>query len=382
MIRMFSPSAVARKRVLLRVDFNVPIRSRHVLDEYDIARALPTVRALIRFGARVVLLSHHSAPRQSLVALTPVLSRRLGRPVSFLRNPFTPRARALIRRARAGRVFLCENVRFWPGEQANRPGFAKRLAALGEVFVNEAFGELHRPHASIVGLPRFLPSFAGPLVAREIMLLDRFRLRPKRPLVLVIGGAKTETKLPLLKRFLRRADRVVVGGAVANTLLRARGLSVGRSLAPSTRVTGLRSIARSPRVLLPVDAVVAPFGRPGSRRRSAVVSEVRPGEAIYDIGLQTRRLFSRALAGAGSVIWNGPMGFTEKRSYEHGTRAVARALAKIGRRVLVGGGDTVAFLNRHKLLQRFPWVSTGGGAMLAYLAGQKLPGLEALKKHQ
>ncbi len=376
MLRYLSRTPILNKCVLVRVDFNVPIRGRGVLDAYDIHRALPSIRQLIKQGNTVVLLSHHSDDRQTLAPVAPLLARMLRRPVTFLRNPLSSRAREAVRRARPPRrVFLAENVRFWRGERRNSRPFARSLAALGDVFINEAFGELHRPYASIVGIPRFLPSFAGPLVMAELEMLRPFAHRPKRPLIGVFGGAKIETKLRILDRFSRIADHLLIGGGVANTLLRARGFPIGRSLA-GRATAAIRRLARSRKVLLPSDVIVAGGGH---RARNAPVTGVGLRERIYDIGPQTRSRFRRAIRSGRTIVWNGPLGLAEERRYAGGTLAIARALARHRGAVLVGGGDTVAFLGRTRLLQKFKYVSTGGGAMIAYLAGQKLPGLEALK---
>ena len=381
MIRYLRPSAIRRRRVLLRVDFNVPIRRGRAADEFDIVRVLPTVRALVAGRNTCILLSHHSDPHQSLRPLLPRLSRHLGRPVAFLAQPLLSAARRRVAIARPGTVFLAENVRFWPGEQANSVPFARALARLGDVFVNEAFGECHRPYASIIGIPRFLLSYAGPLLRAEMRMLDRFRFRPRRPFLGVLGGAKVSTKLPLLRRFLRRADGVLVGGAMANVLLRARGISVGRSRVDGG-FPGLGALARSPRLLLPLDARVIKVGKRPHGRRTVLITGVASDEAIADIGPLTGRIFRDAIARARTVIWNGPLGRVEERPYAAGTRSLARSLLRPGLAVLIGGGDTVASLNRMRLLSRFKHISTGGGALLAYLAGEKLPGLEALKRRR
>ncbi|MDP3727036.1 MAG: phosphoglycerate kinase [bacterium] len=375
MIHYLSKAIPRAKRVLVRADLNVPIRGRRVLDAFDIVRVLPIIQKLIRRGNRVIILSHHSDERQSLAPLVPHLTRMLGRRVTFLRDLSGPRARRRVRSAGPGAVFLGENVRFWRGERRASSSFARSLAALGEVFVNDAFGELHRPYASMIGIPRYLPSFAGPLIASELKMLDRFIRRPARPLVGVFGGAKMETKLPILRRFSRFADQVLVGGGVANTLLRARGFAIGRSLsAPMS--AAIRRLARSEKIVLPIDVVVVRT----TQYRNIPVTLVEPRDRIVDIGPKTQARFQRILGSARTVVWNGPLGLAEEKRYAGGTLAVARALARHRGSVLVGGGDTVAFLGRTRLLARFKYVSTGGGAMLAYLAGEKLPGLEALKR--
>lgn len=378
MLRYLSKASIRGKRVLLRVDFNVPIVGREVRDEYDILRVLPTIRFLVLRRNVCVLLSHHSDEHQSLAPVASALGKRLGRSVVFVKNPFSPKSRAALRQARPGAIFLVENLRFWPGEKANSRSFARRLAGLGEVFVNEAFGELHRPYASVVGLPRFLPSFAGPLVASEIRMLSRFINRPQRPLLGIFGGAKIKTKIPILRRFSHLADRVLVGGAIANALLRSRGIPVGTSPVDGG-TKGIRQMAHSSKIVLPLDVVVS-SGRKG-RNRAVPVGGVGKSDIIYDIGPMTRRAFARFLRPARSIVWNGPLGLVEVKPYQQGTAMIARTLARQHRaQVLVGGGDTIAFLNRIDLLKKFKHVSTGGGAMLAYLAGEKLPGLEAIKK--
>lgn len=381
MLRYLSKARIRGQRVLLRVDFNVPIAGATVEDDFDLIRVLPTIQALRRWGNVSILLSHHSAPHQSLAPVAPRLAKLLGSAVTFLRNPFTRAAALAIRRAKPGAVLLVENLRLWKGERANVSTFARSLARLGEAYVNDAFGESHRPYASMVGIPRMLPSFAGPLIAAELKMLNGFLREPKRPLVGIIGGAKLTTKIPLLRRFNRIAEHILVGGAVANALLAARGERVGRMPAEG-RIPGIGVLARSARLMLPIDAVVG--GWRGERARTVSLNRLGTRDAMYDIGRETQRMFCRTLGEARTVIWNGPLGLVEVKQYRQGTAAVARVLAQGRARILVGGGDTVAFLHRLGLLGKFKYVSTGGGAMLAYLAGEKLPGLEALKhgKHE
>ncbi len=364
--------------MLLRVDFNVPIVGRKVQDDFRIVASLPTIRQLLRGRNTVILLSHHTDKRQTLAPVAKHLATFLRQPVRFVRDPLGRKFRAQIRRSGRGNLFLVENLTRWRGEGNEDVHFAKRFSRLGDVFVNDSFGEAHRRRALITVIPRFLPSFLGPLFRRELARLDRVLRHPARPLVGIFGGAKIETKLAILQRFYRIADRVLVGGAVANTLLAARGVSVGRS-----RIEGVSSVvrrlARSPQLVLPIDAVVL-SERPQRRIRVTPITAIARDEVIYDIGPKTQRLFSEIVAGARTIVWNGPLGLQELPQYARGTRALARALARRGSRVIVGGGDTVDFLARAKLLNRFKHVSTGGGAMLAYLAGEKLPALEALRR--
>ena len=292
-------------------------------------------------------------------------------PVAFLTEPRTYRLPQ-------ASVILVENLRFWKGEEAEDGRFARILASLGDAFVNDAFAVAHRRGASITVLPKILPSYLGPLFEHEIRELRSLEQRPRRPFVAVFGGVKIETKVKLLKRMVRLADRVLVGGALANPLLRERGIAVA---VPPINDEGarvaVRALARSPTIVLPVDGVM---GRsPGARQRTGSVLGMKRGEGIYDAGPATVRAFRRELRGARTIIWNGPLGLVEMPTFQKGTLGLVRAIGRSRARSIVGGGDTIAWLERRGLLKHFDYLSTGGGAMLAYLAGEKLPGLEALK---
>ena len=357
--------------MLLRVDFNVPIVRGKVMGDFRVRAHLPAIRSLLLGENRIILLSHHSDRRQSIRPLAKHLGTLLKIPVAFLSDPS---AAALP----PGPIVLVENLRFWNGEEAEDGTFARMLASRGDVFVNDAFAVAHRRGASITVLPRILPSYLGPLFEREIAELKRLEKNPQRPLVAVFGGAKIETKVKLLKRMVRLADRVLVGGALANPFLRARGATVSL---PSTKDAAARAaitaLARSPKIVLPVDGVM---GRsPGARQRTGSLDRVQQGEGIYDAGPATVRLFGRELAQSRTIIWNGPLGIVEMPAFRKGTLGLVRAIGRSRGRSIVGGGDTIAWLEGRGLLKHFDYVSTGGGAMLAYLAGEKLPGLEALK---
>ncbi|OHA08960.1 MAG: phosphoglycerate kinase [Candidatus Sungbacteria bacterium RIFCSPLOWO2_01_FULL_59_16] len=376
MLRSFSHAPLSRRRVLVRVDFNVPIVGQSVGDDFRIRAALPTIRRLLGRGNRVILLSHASDPRQTLKPVARRLTRILGEPVAFIMNPFGGRKDFF---PGGIRVALVENLRFWRGEESCSRAFARALARLGDAYVNDAFGAAHRKGASLTILPRLLPSLIGLLFERELRELDRVLLRPRHPLVAVLGGAKIETKLGILRRFERVADRVLVGGAVANVLLRARGVSVGRSSGSAEPITReVRRLAQSPKILLPRDARI----RRNRRGRVLIIplGRLAPGDSVLDVGPRTVAEFRRALAPARTVVWNGPLGLAEEPAFAIATLAIARALSRSRAEVVVGGGDTVAVLDRAGLAGTFRHVSTGGGAMLAYLAGEKLPALEALKK--
>lgn len=342
MLRYLSQSSVRNKRVILRVDFNVPIRGRRVLGDFRIRSALPTIRKLSAAGNMIVILSHHSDRGQTLRPVAVRLGRLLGEPVAFISDP--ARFRPAAPRFRVVKMFLVENLRFWRGEERGDPAFVRLLARLGEVFVNDAFGVAHRRAASTEGLPRLLPSYLGLLFERELRVLDRVRRKPVRPYVVIIGGTKLETKLRLLERSLRVADRVLVGGVIAAELL-----------------AGHARLVQNRKLLLATD---------GPMR----------GRRLADIGPESIRRFVAAIRSSRTVVWNGPLGIAETARYAKGTAAISRALARSRASVIVGGGDTVAFLERAGLTGAFDHVSTGGGAMIAYLAGEKLPALEALKQ--
>lgn len=378
MLRTLTSSVFRGKRALVRVDFNVPIVRGRAADDFRIRAAIPTIRYLIARRNTVILLSHHSDNRQSLLPAAKRLAVLLGRPVRFVRDPSSRNFIKTLARS-DGRVFLLENLRFWEGEESCDPAFARSLARIGDVYVNDAFGVLHRRAASLTVLPRLLPSFLGFRAARELAMLDRVLQRPARPLVAIFGGAKIDTKLAALRRFSSLADKLLLGGGIANTLLLARGVAVGRSLATAP-TPAIRRYARSPRLILPIDAVVAHTPPGGVQARVVAIGRVRATERICDIGPQTAALFRRSLRPARTVVWNGPLGLVEDKRFRAGTVALARALAAGGKQVVIGGGDTVAFLRQAGLVRRSMYISTGGGAMLAYLAREKLPGLEALKQ--
>lgn len=390
MIRHLSHSRIKKRRVLLRVDFNAPIAGGVVMNDFRMRAHLPAIRKLLRGGNTVILLSHHSNRRQTLLPIARRLGSLLGASVFFVKNP-----NRIIQTPKEKRLILFENLRFWPGEEGESRAFAQVLARWGDCFVNDAFAVAHRRGASITVLPRLLPSYLGPLFEKEFKMLDMVVKNPKRPLIAVFGGAKIDTKLALLRRFVRLADKVLVAGALANALLRARGFSVGRSAIDGRfPATMLRRIAASKKIILPVDALAARSLRAGrkvgmappvrfsglGRGITRPIGAIKRNEIIGDIGPETVILFRNVLCRARTAVWNGPLGIAEVGAFSSGTRSLARALARSRARVIVGGGDTAAFLARERMIKKFRRVSTGGGAMLAYLSGEKLPAIEALRK--
>ena len=384
------PADLAGKRALVRVDYNVPLEADRVADVTRVEASLSTLRWLLRHGARPVLLSHLGRPggrlnaALSLAPVAPVLADLLGAGVDFAAPCDGESALGASRGLAAGRILLLENTRFLPGETTNDDTLAGRLARLGDVFVNDAFGTLHRAHASTAGVPtRLRPAVAGLLVERELGALDALA-DPPRPFVVAFGGAKIGDKIDLMRRFLERADVVLVGGAMANTFLRARGMDTGASLVEESALEVARSIlAASPdRVRLPVDVTVTDrLGDPAATTRDVTVDSIAPGMAAVDVGPVTRARYAEEIRGAASFFWNGPMGLFEDPRYAAGTFAIAEAAAHIsdaGRFAVIGGGDSAAAVRRAGLMERVSHVCTGGGAALEYLASGRLPGLDFL----
>jgi phosphoglycerate kinase len=393
-LRTLDDLDVAGRRVLVRADFNVPLKEGRVADPTRIARTLPTLEELVRRGGRPLVLSHlgrpkgKPAPELSLAPVAQALAEAAKRPVAFARDCVGREAEAAVARAADGGFVLFENVRFHAGEEKNDAAFAGALAALGEAYVNDAFACAHRAHASTEALARLLPAAAGRLMQAEIEALERALESPARPLVAVVGGAKVSTKLEVLENLLGRVDALVIGGAMANTFLLARGADVGRSLVEPELVETARRILESARakgveIALPVDAVVARALAEGAEGRSERLDAVPADAMILDIGPRSVADLSARIEKAATVVWNGPLGAFEVKPFDAGTNAVARAVARLTRegRVLsvAGGGDTVAALAGAGVEAEFSYVSTAGGAFLEWLEGRELPGVAALR---
>ena len=378
---------VAGKRVLVREDLNVPLQDGRITDDTRVRAAAPTLQHLAQRGARVIVLSHLGRPkdREADLSLKPVaadLSRRVGRDVHFADDCVGAAATEAVERLERGQVLLLENVRYHKEDEANDSGFARRLASLGDVFVNDAFAASHRAHASVVGVADYLPAYAGELMEAELAALHKALDNPKRPLVAVVGGAKVSTKVGVLRQLLAKVDALLVGGAMANTFFKARGWPTGTGLVEDSALDEARDVERSAgdKLVLPVDLVTARKMQPGEAMRVMDADKVEPGWAAYDVGPRTVALFRDRIRGAGTVIWNGPVGVSEIRDFADGTKAVGEAIASSGAYTLVGGGDTVAAIESLGLAGRFSHVSTGGGATLEYLEGKELPGIAILKE--
>ncbi|MDO8561100.1 MAG: phosphoglycerate kinase [bacterium] len=385
MIRWIDEAPPRKKRVLVRVDFNVPLNKGRILDDFRIRAHLPTIRGLLKNKNTIILLTHIGKPGGKIVpalSARPVarrLSRLLGKKVVLITNPFSNASVNTIRRTPLCSIFLIENVRFWKGEEKNDAVFAKKLSRLGEVFVQDAFGEIHRPYATMIGLPRFLPSYGGPLIKKEISALSPLMHHPKKPFVVIMGGAKISTKLKLIENLAKRADRVLLGGALANTALKIKGFKIGKSPFEQKTMPAVRRIAKNKKLILPTDAIVAES--PNSRNISKkTISKIGKNDFILDAGKQTIRLFAKELKSAKTILWNGPLGLIERKEFSNGTAEIAKVLRRIKAYKVVGGGDLVAFLKKRRLLKGINHIATGGGSTMTLISGNKLPAIDALKK--
>jgi len=378
---------VAGKRVLVREDLNVPMSKGAVADDARVRAAAPTLQHLAQRGARVIVMSHLGRPqnREPDLSLKPIaadLARRVGREVQFADDCVGEPATSAADRLQSGQVLLLENVRYHKEDEANDAGFARRLASLGDVYVNDAFAASHRAHASVVGVAAYLPAYAGELMETELKALRQALDNPRRPMVAVVGGAKVSTKVGVLRNLLRKVDSLLIGGAMANTFFKARGWPTGSGLVEDIALEEANEVTAEAgeKLVLPVDLVCARKMESGEALRVLDADKVEPGWMALDIGPRSVTLFTEKLRGAGTVIWNGPVGVAEIKDFSDGTREVGEAIARSGAYTLVGGGDTVAAIESLGLNGRFSHVSTGGGATLEYLEGKELPGIAILKE--
>ena len=388
-------SDLAGKTALVRVDFNVPMEGGRVTDDTRLRAALPTIQRLRDAGAKVALLAHFDRPKGKVVpemSLKPVvqpLSDLLGAPVRFADDCVGAAAQSAVADLDAGGVILLENVRFHAGEEKNDPAFAKELAAIGDIYVNDAFSAAHRAHASTEGLARLLPAYAGESMRRELEALDAALGAPVKPVIGIVGGAKVSTKLDLLKNLVGKLDRLAIGGGMANTFLFAQGVDVGGSLAERDMADTAREIlaeaeAKGCEILLPVDFVVATEVKPGADTRTVLArEEIGEDEKILDAGPLTVEKLVKGMALSRTLIWNGPLGVFEVPPFDAATVKAAQAAAQLANSgalvAVAGGGDTVAALNHAGVAGDMTFVSTAGGAFLEWMEGKQLPGVEALR---
>jgi phosphoglycerate kinase len=376
---------VKNKRVLVRVDFNVPLENGKVTDDTRIVAALPTIKYLIDQGAKVILCSHLGRPKgkDQKLSLRPVATRLqelLGKPVTFVSDCIGQPVERVVEGMNAGDVTLLENVRFYPEEEKNDPAFAKKLAAFGDVYVNDAFGSAHRAHASTEGVTAYLPGVAGFLMEKELNYLGSALANPAKPFVAILGGAKVSDKIKVIENLLPKVDALLIGGGMANTFLAARGLNMGQSLVEADKLAVAKALMDQggTKIVLPVDAVIADKFATDAQSKIVAVDQVPSDWRVLDVGPKTIGAFEKILAGAKTVVWNGPLGVFEFPAFAKGTVEIARRLAQSGATTIIGGGDSAAAVEQAGVADKMTHISTGGGASLEFLEGRTLPGVAAL----
>lgn len=381
------------KRVLVRLDLNLPLNNGHVTDLTRLERSLPTLKELVAQGAKVIVLSHLGRPKGedkslTLAPIAKALEKAIApTPVFFSEAYQGDGVKKAIQSIADGEILLIENVRFREEEEKNNPAFAQEMAQWGDVYVNDAFSTAHRSHASTEGIAHLLPAYAGRLMEEELKALDLALTHPQRPLMAIVGGAKVSTKLPLLENLLPKVDMLVIGGAMANTFLAAQGHPVGASLyEPDLLETARHLLAKGPQILLPQDVVVAPNLDDPREMRNCRVDEVKREDKIFDVGPLTCSYILEKMRACHTLLWNGPLGVFEKPPFDKGTGDIAKGAAHLTREgsltSVAGGGDTVAALAHAGVVQDFTYVSTAGGAFLEWLEGRPLPGVLALSTDQ
>jgi phosphoglycerate kinase len=379
------------KRVIIRADFNVPLDDSHqITDDTRIRSTLPTINRAVDDGAKVILCSHLGRPngmfdpRYSLAPVAKRLGRLMGKDILFAPDCIGPAVEGLVAKMKPGDVLLLENLRFHQGEEENDDNFSKALAALGDVYINDAFGAAHRTHASIVGITKFIPaSAAGFLLKKEIEYLEGAVENPGRPFVAILGGAKVSGKIGVIENLGKRVDKVIIGGGMAFTFLKAKGTEIGNSLVENDMLDFAKGIedhalSRGVKFYLPVDCVVAASHEPGAESKIVPVQEIPKGWYGLDIGPASVKLFNEAVQNAKTILWNGPMGVFEIDAYARGTLAMAHAIADAYALTIIGGGETALAVHRAGESENMSFISTGGGAALELLEGKQLPGLTAL----
>jgi phosphoglycerate kinase len=374
------------KRVLERVDFNVPMEAGKVTDDKRIRASLPTIQYVLAQGASLVLMSHLGRPKNgpdpefSLAPAAQVLAGLLGRPVQMASDCVGPAVEKLAAALKPGDVLMLENTRFHAGEEKNDMDLAKQMAALGQVYVNDAFGSAHRAHSSTEGVAHFLPAVSGLLMEQELEYLGRATSNPEHPYIAILGGAKISDKIAVVENLLTKCDKLIIGGGMANTFLAAKGYAMQDSLVEPASVETAKSIMAKAgsKLLLPVDAVIADKFDAGANSQVVDVDKVPTGWRIMDIGPRSIDAFKAALQGAKLIVWNGPMGVFEMPKFAEGTFAIARLMAASGATTVIGGGDSASAVKKAGVAKQMTHISTGGGASLEFLEGKELPGVAAL----
>ena len=384
------------KKILVRVDFNVPVGSDGIIDDKEdwrIRASLPTIRYLLEKKAKIILMAHLGRPELSQkfikskvhkvnkkYSLKPA-ARRLGEllnlEIKFINDCVGNEAKDAVLKMRAGDIVLLENLRFYKEEEKNDKEFAKKLAELAHIYINDAFSVSHRKHASVSAITKFLPSYAGLLLEKEIKILSEAINNPQKPATIIVGGAKMKTKVPVIKYLIGKFDHILAGGIVANVILKAKGIDTGKSLMDGIDIEEVKKIdLASNKLYVPVDAVVCDSQK--NEVDFLAIGKIGDNK-ILDIGTETAELYSKIIMDSKTIIWNGPMGLFEKDDFSSGTVAVARAVARAKGYTIIGGGDTIFAVDKFEDIKNIDYVCTGGGAMLEFLAGKKLPGIEALE---
>ena len=373
------------KRVLVRCDFNVPLENGQITDDRRIEESLPTIQLLLDQNAVLILCSHLGRPKGvtpelSLAPVAKRLTEFLQRPVTLLPDSVGESVHSAVMSAEPGSVFLLENLRFHAEEEGNDPEFAQQLASLADAYVNDAFGTAHRAHASTAGVAAYLPAYAGKLIEKELENLGVILTDPTRPFVAIMGGSKVKDKIALIDNLLPKVDKLIIGGGMTYTFLKAQGYEIGKSILDASSIDYARELLASypDRIVLPVDVIVADKFAPDAATQTVSVTAIPAEWEGLDVGPESRTIFADVIVGAGSVLWNGPVGVFEFEAFSGGTRAVAEAMAKSGGHTIVGGGDSAAAVEKFGLADQMNHVSTGGGASLEFLEGKELPGIAAL----
>jgi len=378
---------VKGKRVLVRVDFNVPIKDGQITDDTRIRAALPTIKYLVEEGASLILCSHLGRPKNgpepgfSLRPVAEYLGTLINEKIYFAADCIGPVARDAVNKLKPKEILVLENTRFHDGEKKNDPQMAKELASYADVFVNDAFGTAHRAHASNVGVSEYLPAVAGFLLEKEIKYLDQTIEKPKKPFIAILGGAKVSDKINVIKNLLKKADTILIGGGMANTFFKAQGYPVGDSLVEEDVLETARELVKfgGLKLRLPVDVIIADDFDDGAKSRVMSVGPVPEGWRILDIGPETIKNYDKVISRAGTIVWNGPMGVFEMPNFAKGTFEIANAVANSEAISIIGGGDSASAIKKSGLADKISHISTGGGASLEMLEGVQLPGLVALE---
>jgi len=374
------------KRVLMRVDFNVPMQDGKVTDDKRIRASLPTIKYILEQGAALILMSHLGRPKSasdsefSLRPAAEVLSSLLEIPVKMAPDSVGSEVETMVKELKPGEVLMLENTRFHPEEEKNDLEFAKQMSVLGEVYVNDAFGSAHRAHASTEGVARFLPAVSGFLMEQELEYLGRAVAKPEHPYIAILGGAKISDKIDVVESLLSKADKLIIGGGMANTFLAAQGLNMQDSLVEESALDTAKSILEKAgdKLILPVDAVISDKFAEDANTQVVDVDKIPAGWRMMDVGPKTLELYKRALDGAKLIVWNGPVGVFEMPKFAEGTFALAKMLAESGATTVIGGGDSASAVKKAGVSKQMTHVSTGGGASLEFLEGKELPGVAAL----